>query len=130
VGELFRAGRLVAAERTRLGGVPLLRLRADPSQGDPDPRFFQAIRGLMNVTAPMAGAGGGAVLGDLPSSHTQLPRVLSCAPCLSRGHSVLTGAPGPSTMQRGREGTPASPAPPSSCRTRTTAAQTPHWRRG
>ena len=44
--------------QVKLGGVPLLRMRADPAQGDPDPRFFQYIRGLMNVTAPTAGEQG------------------------------------------------------------------------
>lgn len=41
--------------QVRLEGIPLLRLRADPAQGNPDPRFFQTIRGLMNVTSPTAG---------------------------------------------------------------------------
>lgn len=66
VGEIFRAVSLVAAEPARLHGVPLLRLRSDPHEGDVDPRYYQYIRGLMNVTAIMASGtlvGGGAMLG-------------------------------------------------------------------
>jgi len=37
-----------------LGGVPLLRLRFDMTQVDPDPRYFQQYRGLMNLTGPLA----------------------------------------------------------------------------
>ena len=39
--------------------MPLLRLRGDPAQAAPDPRFYQTLRGLMNVTAPMAAAAAG-----------------------------------------------------------------------
>lgn len=43
--------------------MPLLRFRPDPTQGDPDERYFQYIRGLMNITSPMAAGGGGSAGG-------------------------------------------------------------------
>lgn len=38
------------------GGVPLLRLRFDPAASDVDPRYYQYVRGLWNITSPTAGA--------------------------------------------------------------------------
>lgn len=37
--------------------MPVRRYRADPTTGEPDPRFFQTIRGLMNITGPRASGG-------------------------------------------------------------------------
>ncbi|KFM25479.1 Scavenger receptor class B member 1 [Auxenochlorella protothecoides] len=54
VGEAFRAATLLAQEETSLHGVPLIRLRTDPHQGDINPTYFQYIQGLMNITGPMA----------------------------------------------------------------------------
>jgi len=61
VGELFRSARLMPMilpgenPHTSLGGLPLVRYRPDVSLQDPDPRYFQEVRGLMNITSPMAG---------------------------------------------------------------------------
>ncbi len=41
-------------------GVPLLRMRFDPAAGDVDPRFYQYVRGLWNITSPTAGGDGAA----------------------------------------------------------------------
>lgn len=59
VGEAFRAVRLLEGEGPGAGGVsvhgvPVLRFRPDPAQREPDPRYYQDIQGLMNVTVPMA----------------------------------------------------------------------------
>ena len=98
--------------QVKLGGVPLLRMRADPAQGDPDPRFFQYIRGLMNVTTPTAGEqgrGGQGRAGFLaavvaPPVQTTLltfalTRAWLClpapAPLPAAGPAGVAGKPGP-----------------------------------
>jgi hypothetical protein len=63
-------GREGAYVQVALGRVPALRLRADPRQGDPDPRYFQYIKGLMNITSPRAAGGVGA-----PRLHRGCARV-------------------------------------------------------
>lgn len=37
-------------------GVPLVRLRPDPAILSPNPRYFQTIQGLMNISGPAVGA--------------------------------------------------------------------------
>ena len=64
VGDVFRWFTLIegfgpGADNPRVGNVPVLRFRPDPTQRDPDPRYYQSIPGLMNVTAPMAAQMGG-----------------------------------------------------------------------
>lgn len=41
-------------QHVHVQNIPVLRFRADRSQRNPDPRFFQEIQGLFNVTSPMA----------------------------------------------------------------------------
>lgn len=52
VGQLFRAATLVATKWVSLHGVALLRFKPDPHQFDVDPRFFQFVRGLPNISEP------------------------------------------------------------------------------
>ena len=91
----------LARMQVRLSGLPLLRLRADLSQGDPDPRFFQYIRGLMNVTAPTAGEQGrGQGRADLICFRVCCPPALLLRPAVpaplpAAGPAGLAGKPGP-----------------------------------
>lgn len=55
VGELYRAAKLVAVNTTNLHGVDLLRFVPTEGAAAPDPRYFQTIQGLMNITSPQAG---------------------------------------------------------------------------
>ena len=41
-----------------MGHVPALRVRIDPPQLEPDERYFQYVRGLINITAPKAAGEG------------------------------------------------------------------------
>ena len=64
VGDVFRWFTLIegfgpGAENPKVGFVPVLRFRPDPMQRAPDPRYYQSIPGLMNITAPMAAEMGG-----------------------------------------------------------------------
>jgi hypothetical protein len=64
VGDVFRYFTLIegfgpGAESPKVGNVPVLRFRPDPTQRAPDPRYYQSIPGLMNITAPMAASMGG-----------------------------------------------------------------------
>ena len=52
--ELFRSASMTANSTASLEGVSLLRFRPDPSQGEPNPMFYQTFQGLMNVTSPTA----------------------------------------------------------------------------
>jgi hypothetical protein len=87
VSDLYRAARLVVKEAVPLEGVPLLRLRADPSQGDPDPRFFQSIRGLMNVTTPTAGPVQGRG-GEGSAMRREERQAVACPPTCTSCHSL------------------------------------------
>lgn len=61
VGEAFRAAKLkpmlLPGEKLpfKLAGLEVIRYRPDLSLREPDPRYFQFVSGLMNVTSPMAG---------------------------------------------------------------------------
>jgi hypothetical protein len=47
-----------------MGSLQLLRFRPDPAQADPDPRYYQFLKGMLNVTAPMqSGPDGSGGLG-------------------------------------------------------------------
>ena len=64
VGDVFRWFTLIegfgpGAESAKVGFVPVLRFRPDPTQREPDPRYYQSVPGLMNITAPMAAQSGG-----------------------------------------------------------------------
>lgn len=64
VGDVFRYFTLIegfgpGAESPKVGNVPVLRFRPDPTQRAPDPRYYQSVPGLMNITAPMAASMGG-----------------------------------------------------------------------
>jgi hypothetical protein len=64
VGDVFRYFTLIegfgpGAESPKVGSVPVLRFRPDPTQREPDPRYYQSVPGLMNITAPMAADMGG-----------------------------------------------------------------------
>jgi lysosome membrane protein 2/scavenger receptor class B protein 1 len=91
VGEAFRAARLVqgvgrGGRGARVGGVPVLRFRPDPAQRAPDPRYFQTVAGLMNVTAPTAaGPGGQAGAAAGPSLFLSLPGYCGADPELAAG---------------------------------------------
>lgn len=85
VGELYRAARLIANEQVSLEGVPLLRMRADMSQADPDPRFFQTIRGLMNLTTPMAAGPSGLPGAPGPPIFLSYPHFCGADPVLAQG---------------------------------------------
>lgn len=70
-----------------VNGVPLLRLRPDPSILRPDPRYYQTIQGLMNISGPAVGActpptghQGRSALGLRPRSAP--------APAAARWHST------------------------------------------
>eukprot|EP00887_Chlorella_sp_A99_P005592 scaffold1.g5592.t1 len=85
-GELFRAAALQAEEQVELGGLPLLRLRPDPSQAGPDPRYFQYVRGLMNVTSPLAtGPHGAAGSRPGPPVFLSYPHFCGADPGLAAG---------------------------------------------
>lgn len=62
VGELYRAAKLVAVNTTNLHGVDLLRFVPTEGAAAPDPRYFQTIQGLMNITSPQAGGACAAYL--------------------------------------------------------------------
>ncbi|CAD7701332.1 unnamed protein product [Ostreobium quekettii] len=53
--ELFRAVTLSPTASVHMDGIRLLRFELEPSMMKPDPRFFQYIEGLFNVTSPMGG---------------------------------------------------------------------------
>ena len=52
--ELFRSASMTANSTASLEGVSLLRFGPDPSQGAPNPTYYQTFQGLMNVTGPTA----------------------------------------------------------------------------
>lgn len=56
-----------------VGGVPVLRFRPDPAQRQPDPRYYQQIKGLMNVTSPMAAGPSGSPSAAGPRLFLSLP---------------------------------------------------------
>lgn len=61
VGEAYRSLVLVNVNLTdpiRVGAVPVLRYRPEPSQREPDPRHDQEVVGLMNISYPSSGARG------------------------------------------------------------------------
>ena len=51
--------KLPKIRNVHVGSVPVLRFRPDPIQRAPDPRFYQELDGLMNVTSPMFDGGPG-----------------------------------------------------------------------
>lgn len=52
--ELFKSASMTANGTASLEGVSLLRFGPDPSQGEPNPTYYQTFQGLMNVTSPTA----------------------------------------------------------------------------
>jgi hypothetical protein len=91
-GETFRAARLLEgygplglpAKNIKAGGVPVLRFRPDPAAADVDPRYFQAVRGLLNVTAPFAaGPAGAAAVAAGPPLFLSLPGYCFCDEALA-----------------------------------------------
>lgn len=57
--EVFKSAVLVGNSTVSLDGVDLLRFWPDPTQGAPNPTYFQTYHGLMNVTSPLAAGPGG-----------------------------------------------------------------------
>ena len=53
-GEAYRSIEFVSENDGdfKVGSVPVLKLRPDPAQREPDPRYYQYIKGLMNITSP------------------------------------------------------------------------------
>ena len=64
--ELFKSAIMTANTTASLEGVSLVRFRPDPSQGEPNPTFYQTFQGLMNVTSPTAA-------GEPSTTHTPAP---------------------------------------------------------
>lgn len=86
VGDVFRYFTLIegfgpGADDAHVGPVPVLRFRPDPTQRDPDPRYYQTVPGLMNITAPMAAASGGVG----PPLFLSLPGFCYADPSLAEG---------------------------------------------
>ncbi|GLI63214.1 hypothetical protein VaNZ11_006070 [Volvox africanus] len=54
IAELFRSAELIHVADEELYGIGLLRFIPDPREAEPDPCHHQFIRGLANVTVPMA----------------------------------------------------------------------------
>ena len=69
--ELFKSASMTADTTASLDSINLLRFRPDPSQGEPNPIYYQTYQGLMNITSPTA-AGKLALttsLSQVPQTH-------------------------------------------------------------
>lgn len=53
-GEAYRSIEFVSEQHGdfKVGNVPVIKFRPDPAQKEPDPRYYQYIKGLMNITSP------------------------------------------------------------------------------
>lgn len=52
-GEAYRSIEFVSEKGDfKVGRVPVIKFRPDPAQREPDPRYYQYIKGLMNITSP------------------------------------------------------------------------------
>ncbi|KAL4431087.1 hypothetical protein ABPG75_006343 [Micractinium tetrahymenae] len=85
VGDLYRATQLIAAEEVNANGVPLLRLRPDPSILKPDPRYFQTIQGLMNISGPAVAGPTGSPDTPGPPIFLSYPHFCGADPSLAQG---------------------------------------------
>lgn len=93
VGDLYRATRLIAAEEVVANGVPLLRLRPDPSILRPDPRYFQTIQGLMNISGPAVAGPTGRPDTPGPPIFLSYPHFCGADPALAQGVEGLRCRP-------------------------------------
>ncbi|KAL4421970.1 hypothetical protein ABPG77_010993 [Micractinium sp. CCAP 211/92] len=93
VGDLYRATRLIAAEQVIAHGVPLVRLRPDPAILSPDPRYFQTIQGLMNISGPAVGGPSARPDTPGPPIFIAYPHFCGADPALAKGVEGLRCRP-------------------------------------
>ena len=74
---LFKSASMTANTTVSLDGVHLLRFGPDPSQGEPNPAYYQTFQGLMNVTSPTAAGEPFHVF----ALYKCTPHIFSCRPC-------------------------------------------------
>ena len=120
------------------GGVPLLRLGFDPAASEVDPRYYQFLRGLWNITSPTAGEAEG-IAWPLAGRLRLVPHPPCCCWHRSTAEVALQAmarvSPAPATasgtchLQAAPPASQASLGRPSSCPAPTTATPTLHWPR-